>query len=317
MKYDNWDVALLAVAFLYVVFVPYTKVEESFNLQATHDFLFHRFDLEQYDHLEFPGVVPRTFWGALGLTLASSPTLMFLRAMMMPKILDLYVVRMTLAFGTVASLANFRAALREQLGGTVAKAFAALYLVQFHGLFYAGRPLPNVFATILTTWAAAAWVRGKQPRKVLALVVLAMIVFRCDCVLLLCPLTLVMLGQSVVTVPQVLQVGVAVGAAALATSVALDSVMWRRLIWPEGEVLWFNTVENRSGEWGVMPFHWYYTNALPRSLLAAAVLAPLGAFLERRVRGLALAALGFITLYSNLPHKELRFIFPAIPLLNA
>jgi hypothetical protein len=40
--WDGWDVALFLIAALYVVLVPYTKVEESFNLQATHDFLFHR-----------------------------------------------------------------------------------------------------------------------------------------------------------------------------------------------------------------------------------------------------------------------------------
>jgi alpha-1,6-mannosyltransferase len=78
-----WPFYLLipTVILIHLFVAPYTKVEESFNMQAIHDILIHGIPMENpaqffstnYDHVSFPGSVPRTFTGALMLAGLSRP----------------------------------------------------------------------------------------------------------------------------------------------------------------------------------------------------------------------------------------------------
>jgi alpha-1,6-mannosyltransferase len=46
LKNYGYDFLLGSIAVFYILMVPYTKVEESFNVQAMHDILYHRFHLD-------------------------------------------------------------------------------------------------------------------------------------------------------------------------------------------------------------------------------------------------------------------------------
>jgi hypothetical protein len=60
---DLWLPAYCAIVLLHLISAPWTKVEESFNIQAVHDLIVHGSKTELYDHNSFPGVVPRSFVG--------------------------------------------------------------------------------------------------------------------------------------------------------------------------------------------------------------------------------------------------------------
>uniref|UniRef100_A0A803M4M0 Mannosyltransferase n=1 Tax=Chenopodium quinoa TaxID=63459 RepID=A0A803M4M0_CHEQI len=251
---DNYgyDLILGAVAAFYVFAIPYTKVEESFNMQAMHDILYNR------QHL---------------------------------------------------------AEIRHKFGLQVEAFFVLLTALQFHLLFYSTRPLPNILALGLVNMAYGYWLKGSC-YTALQFLVIATLIFRCDVLLLACPIGLQLLLSRSVSLWKAIKCCSTAAILSIGLTVLVDSIMWRRVVWPEFEVFWFNSVLNRSSEWGVSSIHWYFTSALPRSLLAAYPLVLLGLLLDRRILPFLLPVLSFVILYSKLPHKELRFVISSIPVFN-
>ena len=215
---------------------------------------------------------------------------------------------------------------------------------QFHIPFYSSRMLPNTFALAIVLQAYAFWFR-ERIEMAAACIVFATAIFRCDILILLASVGLSWLLLGQLTIWKALRVGIVTGIVSLILTVPLDSLLWQRLLWPEGEVFYFNTILGKSSDWGTSPWHWYFTSALPKSMLLTLLLVPLSVFRipevlstwEQRVRTSSSTdssqamtlqwvdsqwlpffapITGFIALYSNLGHKEMRFIFPALPMLN-
>ncbi|KAK8865936.1 hypothetical protein IAR55_001085 [Kwoniella newhampshirensis] len=356
------------VTFTHVLLSPYTKVEESFTLHAAHDVLaygFGRDTLSGWDHITFPGAVPRSFLPPIILGLLSYPfsALAVALGIVKTKIGVQILVRLTLASIFSHAFNHLAKTLRTRYGSCVRIWFTLLSLTSFHIPYYAGRTLPNFMALPGVFWSISLILRSKsssspetvtikRSRTAIVLLTALVTIVRLELALFLLPIALSLVVSGRISVRQAVTWGMLGGFGSLAISSPIDLTLWRptiphpslptftspaQLLWPELSALHFNLVQGQADNWGVMSWHYYFTNSLPKLLMGSAPLIVAGAgiwalglagvSIERKservgegygeimkIFGGALVAL--IGGMSAVGHKEWRFIIYSTPIFN-
>ncbi|KAH7342008.1 Alg9-like mannosyltransferase family-domain-containing protein [Rhizoctonia solani] len=336
------DLPILLVAWAHVFIAPYNKVEESFNLHATHDILAYGVTqeaLSNYDHVVFPGVVPRTFIGSLVLAAGSYWPLRICTNLgfVQSKLGVQLFIRLCLASINAFGLVLIRWSVQRRFGRGTSALFTLLTCTQFHLPFWIGRTLPNMFALFPVNMATSLYVYpGSTPitvwrhyRIILCLIGATGIILRSELVLLLLPMLPLILFRYRVPLGFLIPMGLFYAIGSLGSTVFVDSYFWNEwspLIWPELSGILFNVYEGKSSEWGTSPWHAYLTHHLPKLLIGSAPLALYACtpstteHKENKPQSPVLELLTpyiiFTLLISALGHKEWRFIVYVVPMIN-
>lgn len=97
---------------------------------------------------------------------------------------------------------------------------------------------------------------------------------------------------------------------------ALDRWTWGAWFHSAQVYLRFNLIEGRASDWGTSPGVYYLHRLVTSMPTEAPLLLGLPWLASRRAPPLFAAAVLGLALHSAVPHKELRFIFPLLPLLG-
>jgi len=166
--------------------------------------------------------------------------------------------------------------------------------------------------------------KSTAPRQRLAitLFVFAAAIFRSEIALLLGISVLYLLVIPATSLERIILPFFVALLVSVLITIPVDSYFWQKPVWPELWGFYYNAVLGSSTLWGVSPWHYYFTSALPRLLngYPFVILLPLSLrnpALAPAAKRLAIPSLLFVAVYSLQPHKEARFIFYVVPPLTA
>ncbi|KAJ2630747.1 alpha-1,6- mannosyltransferase [Coemansia sp. RSA 1290] len=290
-------------------------------MQAIHDILQWGRINSSFDHLEFPGVVPRSFIGPLILSALTYPAKLLSNNQGM--FIQVYA-RTVLGLLVVWANSQFRQEIKSIFGQRAAKWYGIFCLTQFHFTFWTSRMLGNTLALVPMLIAQKLWLRTLFARnqyqsersysQMTAILAFTCVVLRFD----IAVFALAMIASKLACCSwRLIKQTTVIVVISILLSLAVDSYYWQhRWMWPEFHVFWFNSVQGHSSEWGTLPAHYYFTGFIPRLLLGALPFACLGIMRDSRASQLAAYYAASVGVFSMTAHKEWRFIFPAVPLLN-
>ena len=221
--------------------------------------------------------------------------------------------------------------LAHVMGGAAASLLLGIAAIAFPAsLLYSSRALAEVACAPLITWSLwILWPCGlasgaRGPDAKLGVVQASVwqllgagflfglaTVLRCQNGALLAALVLIVLAKCGLRAAITLAAG---GFAALILGGLLDWVTWGKPFQSIIEYLRFNVIEKGSELWGVSSRSFYLQTMLATNGLA--LLALVLGFLVGLARTwpVALLTLLFLAIHSVFPHKEFRFLYPALPL---
>lgn len=238
---------------------PYTKVEESFTIQAVHDILSYGVGpnaLIRYDHQAFPGAVPRSFIGPLLLAAISFPFITLSRVLRVVETsADVQlIVRLCLAAINAIAVAFFchqsfrsRTKVDKQSSTGIPRKHqvqAGLFLLitatQFHFAFWASRTIPNSLSLPLVVVAMGLMCRnfgaGNKPnqvlgdaRKAICLLSFSAVVLRLEIVATLVPVGLFLCATGRIGFVDGIKTGIVSGTASVLFTTLIDTYFWQDL----------------------------------------------------------------------------------------
>lgn len=297
------DGILLMSSTLMLVLSPYTKVEESFNVQAIHDILNIGIDqIELFDHLSFPGVVKRTCISAI---LFSLPLVYFVNSSkrwsgcliyltlvvnsILPtnfssyddlnsilnetKIHQLLLSRFFLSLCTSFSMIYLRKSMLNSCSKNsklISIWFSLLFYPLPHILYYSSRFLPNFICFPITNVAIGMFLDGDISRSI-AILIFVGIVFRFEVLIFaliiafFCTSGVLRNGKPLLKLREfIIPAIISTGLSCFLTC-KIDSYFWDvEYILPEFESFFFNVISGKSSEWGIEPPYAYFSKYLPR-----------------------------------------------------